>query len=81
MASASGTQKSGDSVLTSEDVDHQQTTNRTHDGDTITPEALEASRAIGNANYATEADVPSDLTEGEQVWIESDDRLLIEDGT
>lgn len=73
MADASGTKKSGDSVLTSEDVDHQQTTNRTHDGDTITPEALEATDIIGNAVYQSKSDIPSEYEQkGNMAYTEAD---------
>jgi len=36
------TPNQGDNVLQSSDVDHQQTTNRTHSGDSITPQSVNA---------------------------------------
>lgn len=64
----------------SSEVDHQETKNRTHEGDSLSPSALEADASITNARYATKDDVPTDLPAGTQVYVEDEGKLYIEDG-
>lgn len=68
------------SIQSSTDVDHDETSNRTHDGDDLTPDALEASDSIGNATYETLGDVPTDLPKGAQVWVQDENAIYVEDG-
>jgi hypothetical protein len=50
------------------------------DAASVSADALEADSTIGNASYATLGDVPTDLPEGTQVYVEDEDKLYIEDG-
>jgi len=46
------TPNQGDNVLQSSDVDHQQTTNRTHSGDSITPQSVSTEQIGSERLYA-----------------------------
>lgn len=50
-------------------------------GSSIQVDSLSADVALRNPRFQTIADVPNDLPVGTQVFIESEDRLFIEDGT
>jgi 3D (Asp-Asp-Asp) domain-containing protein len=63
------------------DVDHDETSNRTHDGDDLSPATLEATAELGNPTYPTLADVPTTLPEGTQVYVEDENAIYVEDGT
>jgi hypothetical protein len=67
-------------ISDSADVDHDQTSNRTHDGDDLSPATLEASDSV-TANgteyvgtFATEPDLPdpSNYPVGSEATVESD---------
>jgi len=50
-------------------------------GGSIQVDSLSADAALRNPRFQTVGDVPNDLPVGTQVFIESEDRLFIEDGT
>jgi len=50
-------------------------------GSSIQTESLSATDALRNPRFQTLADVPNDIPVGTQVFVESEDRLFIEDGT
>jgi len=50
-------------------------------GSSVQAESLSASGALRNPRFQTLADVPNDIPAGTQVFVESQDRLFIEDGT
>jgi len=50
-------------------------------GSSVQVESLDATTALQNPRFQTVADVPNDLPAGTQVFIESENRLFIEDGT
>lgn len=65
----------------SDQVDHQETSNRTHDGDDLTPDTVDVTSEFGNPTYATLSDVPNDLPEGTQVYVKDENQIYVEDGT
>jgi hypothetical protein len=50
-------------------------------GSSVQAESLSASGALRNPRFQTLADVPNDIPVGTQVFIQSENRLFIEDGT
>jgi len=50
-------------------------------GSSVQAESLSATTALRNPRFQTVADVPNDLPVGTQVFVESENRLFIEDGT
>lgn len=72
---------SGEALTDSGDVDHDKTSNRTHDGDDLSPSALEAGTQLTVPVYSTLSDVPTDLPEGTLVWAADENTLYQEDGT
>jgi len=50
-------------------------------GSSIQVDSLSADAALRNPRFQTVGDVPNDLPVGTQVFVESEDRLFIEDGT
>jgi len=50
-------------------------------GSSVQAESLSASGALRNPRFQTLADVPNDLPVGTQVFVKSENRLFIEDGT
>jgi hypothetical protein len=50
-------------------------------GSSVQAESLSASGALRNPRFQTLADVPNDIPVGTQVFVESENRLFIEDGT
>jgi len=50
-------------------------------GSSVQAESLSATGALRNPRFQTLADVPNDLPVGTQVFVESENRLFIEDGT
>jgi hypothetical protein len=50
-------------------------------GSSVQAESLSASGALRNPRFQTLTDVPNDLPVGTQVFVESENRLFIEDGT
>jgi len=50
-------------------------------GQTISADTLEATAELGNPTYATLSDVPTNLPEGTQVYVEAENEIYVEDGT
>jgi len=48
---------------------------------TVNADALEATAELGNPTFPTLADVPTNLPEGTQVYVEDENAIYVEDGT
>lgn len=73
------------SSTTVSQVNHDQTYNRTHDGDNLIPESLDAG-SVSATDYMTvpiyqsTADVPDNISEGQVVFVKDDNSLYVEGG-
>jgi 3D (Asp-Asp-Asp) domain-containing protein len=47
----------------------------------LTPATTSPSDELGNPTYATLDDVPTNLPEGTQVYVEDENNVYVEDGT
>lgn len=60
-------------IQASSDVDHNQTSNRTHTGDDLTPNSTDVDEFMGNAVYPTIGDIPESAEQtGNQVYVQDD---------
>ena len=51
------------------------------DAEVVSADALEATAELGNPTYPTLSDVPTNLPEGTQVYVEDENAIYVEDGT
>jgi hypothetical protein len=63
------------------EVDHDETENRVHAGDSISPDSVSADTSLTLPVYSTLGNVPSNLDEGTLVWVADEDSVYKETGT